>query len=176
MMQNTRIVWRWLLAVILHVVVLFVLLQLANSYFDGTIKELAENSLPQGVKEKDWIANWESGWGQAIKMFLAYCAGAAFIVFILWNIIFAIPSVIYKGSKMAKTLFFPALVIVIAAEVAIGFLYRPVMIVEEVGSIDLFQGGITFYLSGLIFIVPFIISLMFCSPYCIKSFKNWFNS
>jgi hypothetical protein len=183
-MQNTRIVWRWLLAVVLHVIVLVALLQLANVFFDGTIKELAESRLPQGVRLNDWLAYWESGWGQAIRMFMAYCAGAAFIVFIVWNVIFAIPSVIYKGSRMAKFLFFPAVIIVLAAEVLLGLLYRPVMVIEEsngstssfIGTLDLFEGSTAFYLSGLAFLVPFILSLALCSPYCIKSFKNWFNS
>jgi hypothetical protein len=155
----------------------------AKVFFDGTIKELAESRLPQGVRLKDWLAYWESGWGQAIRIFMAYCAGAAFIVFIVWNVVFAIPSVIYKGSRMAKFLFFPAVIVVLVAEVSLGLLYRPVMTIESAGAatsfegvIDLFEGSAAFYLSGLAFLAPFILSLALCSPYCIKSFRNWFNS
>jgi hypothetical protein len=182
-MENTRIVWRWLLALVLHVAVLFALLQLANIFYDGTVKELAESSLPQGVKLNEWMMFWEAGWSQTIKIFIAFCASAAFAVFIIWNIIFAIPSVIYNGSRMAKFLFFPAVIIVLAAEVLLGLFYRPIVTfesgssaAEHLGTMNLFVGDITFYLSGLLFLVPFILSLAFCSPYCIKSFKNWFNS
>jgi len=174
-MQQTRIVWRWLLAAILHVILLFVLLQIANGFFAGTVKIIAGNSVPQGVRLADWIGYWEQGWIQVITMFMGICAGIAFGIFILWNIVFAIPTVIYRGGRTAKMLFFPAILTVLVAELIFGILYRPVMTIDG-QDISLFVGSTTFYLSGLLYIVPFFLALAFCSPYCIKSFKNWFSS
>jgi hypothetical protein len=98
-------------------------------------------------------------------------------VFILWNIIFAIPSVVYKGSKMAKFLFFPAVLLVLAGETLWGLLYHPVMAIEGFsGTVNLFVGNTVFYISGILYLIPFLFALAFCSPFCIASFKNWFRS
>jgi hypothetical protein len=174
-MQQTRIVWRWLLAAVIHVALLLILLQVANRFFSGTVTAIAENTVPQGVRLADWLGYWEQGWGQAILMFMGMCAGISFVIFIVWNIIFAIPNVIYRGGKAAKILFFPAILLVIAAELLFGLFYHPVMEIDG-QAISLFVGSTTFYLCGLLYVVPFLISLAFCSPYCIKSFKNWFTS
>jgi hypothetical protein len=168
-------VWRWVLAAAFHVVTLIVILQLANSFFADTVKGIAENTLPEGIKMNDWLTYWDAGWGQAIQRYLILGAGVAFVVFIVWNIIFAIPSVLYKGGKMAKYLFFPFILIVLAGEFALSMLNNPVMDID--GQIfSLFVGNMTFYLAILAYAAPFVLSLAICSPYAIKSFKNWFTS
>ena len=174
-MQQTRIVWRWVLAALFHVALLMILLQVANGFFAGTVKPIAESSVPQGVRLADWLGYWEQGWVQAITLFMGISAGISFGVFAIWNIIFAIPNVIYRGGKVAKFLFFPTVLVVLAAELIFGLFYHPAMMIDG-QAISLFVGSTTFYLSGLLYIVPFFCSLAFCSPFCIKSFKNWFTS
>jgi hypothetical protein len=176
-MRQTRIVWRWLIAIALHVIFLAVFFQLSQMFYDGSVKAIAEATVPQGIRVQDWIGYWDSGWAQAIKQFMIFAAVISFGVFIIWNVIFAIPGVVYKGGKMAKILFFPALILVLAGEVVLGLLYHPVMAIEGfTGTVDLFVGNMVFYLGGIAYIVPFFLSLAFCSPFCIASFKNWFRS
>jgi hypothetical protein len=152
-----------------------ILLKAANGFYSGTVQTIAEGDVPQGVRLAEWLGYWEYAWTQKITLFMGIGAGISFAVFIIWNIVFAIPNVIYRGGKAAKRLFFPMILIVIAIELFVGLSYHPVMVIDE-QVISLFVGNNTFYLSGLLYIVPFFISLAFCSPFCIKSFKNWFTS
>jgi hypothetical protein len=176
-MRQARVAWRWLLAIVVHVVVLVIILQLSDKFYDGTVKALAEGMLPQGVRLQDWIGYWDSGWKQAIKTFVIFAAAISFGVYFLWNIIFAIPSVVFKGGSMAKKLFIPAVLLVLLGEVGLGLLYHPAMAIDGfTGVVSLFVGSTVFYLSGVAFIIPFLVSLIVCSPYCIASFKNWFRS
>lgn len=176
-MRQFRIIWRWALAVALHAIVLVVILQVAESFFSGTVKELAEGILPQGIRLQDWLSYWESGWKQAIRSFAIIAAAVPLVMFLVWNIIFAIPNVIYKANKMAKILFFPVLLVVLVGEICMGLFYNPAMAIEGfAGTVPLFIGSSVFYLIGVTYLVPFLLSLIFCSPYCIASFKNWFRS
>jgi hypothetical protein len=175
-MGQIRIVWRWVLAVVFHLIILVALLQLSNVFYN-TVRDIAESTVPQGIRVQDWLGYWELGWKQAIKIFIIIAAAISFVVFIVWNVIFAIPSVVYKGGKIAKILFFPAVLLVLVGEVLLGLLYHPVMTIEGFsGTVPLFVGNIAFYLSVAAYIIPFLLSLAFCSPYCIASFKNWFSS
>jgi hypothetical protein len=175
-MNQLRIVWRWALAVVFHLIVFVVLLQLSNVFYN-TVQSIAENTVPQGIRVQDWLGYWEFGWKQAIKMFMIIAVAISFGVFIVWNIIFAIPSVVYKGGKIAKVLFFPAVLLVLVGEALLGLLYHPAMSIEGFsGTVPLFVGNMAFYLSGMAYVIPFILSLALCSPYCIASFKNWFSS
>jgi hypothetical protein len=176
-MRQSRVAWRWLIAIVVHVLVLVIILQLSNRFYNGAVKPLAEGMLPQGIRLQDWLGYWELSWNHASKMFAIFAAAISFGVYILWNIIFAIPSIVYKGSRMAKVLFVPAVLVVILGEIGLGLLYHPAMAIEGfTGAVPLFIGNIIFYLSGVAFIIPFLVSLILCSPYCIASFKNWFSS
>ena len=175
-MRQTRIVWRWLIAIVIHVAVLVVLLQVSNRFYE-TVKGIAESTIPQGIRLQDWLGYWESSWAQAIKTFMIFATAISFGVFVIWNIVFAIPGVVFKGGRAAKMLFFPAILLVLAGEAALGLFYQPAMAIEGFsGTVNLFVGNTVFYLSGIAFVIPFVLSLAICSPYCIASFKNWFRS
>jgi hypothetical protein len=175
-MQQIRIVWRWALAIVFHVIVLFALLQVSNAFYNS-VKAIAETTVPQGIRVQDWLGYWDAGWSQAMKTFIIIAAAISLGAFLIWNVIFAIPGVVYKGGRVAKILFIPAIVLVIAGEVALGLVYQPAMSIQGFsGTVSLFVGNSAFYLCGVLFAIPFFLSLAFCSPYCIESFKNWFNS
>jgi hypothetical protein len=175
-MAQIRFVWRWVLAAVFHLIVLVALLQLSNVFY-AAVQSIAENTVPQGVRVQDWLGYREFGWKQAVKTLIVVAAVISFSVFIVWNIVFAIPSVVYKGGKIAKILFFPAVLLTLIGEILWGLLYHPAMTIEGfTGTVPLFVGNIAFYLSGAAYIIAFVLSPVLCSPYCIASFRNRFSS
>jgi hypothetical protein len=157
-MEKIRPGLRWVAAAVFHFILLIILFKVGEAYFgDAPVK-------PSDIQLAEW--------SQQTRTFLFAGAGVSFALFIIWNIVFHL--IVSDAHVKIRWLFWIALVLDIVAEALCVCVYLSHANVSEWGT-TVFSAAMVFYLTPVLNIIPFALSLLFCSPSVIDDPRGWFR-
>jgi hypothetical protein len=154
---------RWLGAVIIHAITLFVLIRIGELFInDLTVKQFSSNYDFGGTFSK-----WKDAFALATTNYFFIACAVSVALFIIWHIIYAIPAININASRYVKRLFPVFVILFLAAEL--------VLMIVFFNKENLPSSILSFFFWAFAFAIPFIVSLLIASPYVIQSPSKWFR-
>jgi hypothetical protein len=155
--DKTRVAWRWLAAIVIHALVLWLMIVIGGI-------------ISGNISSGDFSTNYDFGasfsaWHEVIDGYITnvmfISVGISLFLFLVWNILFAIPGIKEDAPRKFKYLFWIALLVFIVLETLLFFFF-----INMVGfPLAIALKFAVVYIS----LVPFIVSLLFFSPFVIKN-------